>query len=137
MIQVHVPEEKSNWEPSLRHDIDLVRELLVELEKIDAHDVRRDDFYEELREELRDDEDRVWGHLRLMEDDGLVEITWGRIRNRVVYPTTVRVTSKGHVFLRGTRSPANWRQAKKWIAKAGRELTTWWVLYYLERQIGE
>ena len=117
----------------MKRDMDLIRQLLSELERDEAVRIP-------VVALTADEENVKWGHLKLMEDDGLIEfyVPTGKVHRRGyesklrLGPTTVRMTSRGHAFLDGTRAPDRWESVKGSLKKAGITLTVEAILWYIK-----
>lgn len=115
----------------MKRDMDTVRTLLQEIEA-------KDDPYV-YAGALGDGLDGVWGHLKLMEDDRLVEFSSASVdvngKQMTTLNRSIRMTSRGHDFLEGTRTPARWKGVKDTLTKSGIALTVEAILYYIKSQI--
>ena len=92
----------------MKRDMDLVRKILLAIEESEGEKVKLDS--------LGDDLDRVYRHVALMEEFGLVDalVRWGGDgpRERIVICIVKRLTWKGHDFLDKARDESIWKKAK-------------------------
>lgn len=93
----------------MKRDMDLVRKILFAVEESEDENIELDRF--------GDDQDRVYRHVELMEEYGLVKaiiIPGGDgPEEEIVHCTVKRLTWKGHDFLDKARDESIWREAKR------------------------
>ena len=90
----------------MKRDMDLVREILIAVEEGNL-----------ALDGLGYDQDRIYLHVELMKEHGLVEAAIvpdsDGVEHRVLVCSVERLTWKGHDFLDKARSKSIWEQAKK------------------------
>ena len=92
----------------MKRDMDLVRKILFVVEESESGNIKLD--------RLGDDLDRVYRHVELMDECGLVKATIipsGSGPERILHCTVERLTWKGHDFLDKARDESIWREAKR------------------------
>jgi len=95
----------------MKRDMDIVRNLLLKIEALDADDI----YYTE-------DQDECY-NLRIMKDSGLVD---GWVEDDGVEGLTAEITSmtwKGHELLDAIRNEGVWEKVKALCKKKGVEMT--------------
>ena len=120
--------------------MNLIRELLAEIEEREEAKVPLPDL-------SAGDKNSTWAHLKLMEDDGLVELyerpmvtvpfARGHKQRFPTGPPTARMTSLGYDFLEGTRTRERWSKIKDALGRAGVALTVEAILLYIRKHVGE
>jgi len=122
----------------MKRDMDRIRNLLEQIEANQDPYVYAGD--------LTPSGEDVWGHLKLMEDDNLIEFSsdvvksQGGLRQRDRGPTlnrTIRMTSRGHDFLDGTRTSEGWAKVKDRILQDGLPIVVGTVLEYIVSRAGD
>lgn len=122
----------------MKRDMERIRTLLEQIEA-------KQDVYV-FAGDLPDSDQDGWGHLKLMEDDRLIEFSSdvvnfeGEFHQRSRGPTpnrTIRMTSRGHDFLEGTRTPERWKKVKDKILQDGLPLVVGTVLEYVIARAGD
>lgn len=98
----------------MKRDMDLVRQLLLEMEGHDDYEVSVTEVGL-----LGTDRPRIIGHLKLLADGGYVEMTRTNTPSGRPLTTGWRLTWQGHEFLDQVRDPEIWRQTKAAAGKVG------------------
>jgi hypothetical protein len=95
----------------MERDLDLVRLLLLEVEKTGKNDLN---IPPSPIKEFK--EDTILYHLLLMKEAGLIEVDF--VKGTTFIPKMAwvhRLTWEGHEFLDAARKDAVWQKAKKWM----------------------
>jgi hypothetical protein len=112
----------SEWEGSLKRDMDLIRNILMEIEGgKNVYEALSDDMASilQISPETRmsqEQADELRGHLDLLEQAGFIEID-ARLAGGVCY--IKRLTWEGHDFLDSVRDPKIWDKTKQGAEAAG------------------
>ena len=96
----------------MNRDYDIVRKILIALEEHEGND----DFPREIEElELTDIDEKIfYYHTRLMTNDGLIEADREvDITSDDIFYKPIRLTNKGHDFLKYARNDTWWNKMKK------------------------
>lgn len=96
----------------MRRDMDLIRNILLELESQPSAGPLKD-----LRIESYN-EDEISYHVLLLHEAGLIEALDASGRDRLQW-WPIRLTWQGHEFLEASRDDARWKAAKEKIVGAG------------------
>jgi DNA-binding transcriptional ArsR family regulator len=86
----------------MKREMDLVRELLLAMEKEEPWDLRIDGYSEE----------QVYYHLYLMRQAGLIDAAVIMDRSSIAEAVPIRMTWDGHEFLDNARSPDTWSKVR-------------------------
>ena len=93
----------------MKRDMDLVRKILLAIEESESGNIKLD--------RLDDDLDRVYRHVALMEEFGLVDAIIIRSGDgpveRILRCKVKDLTWKGHEFLEKARDESIWEKAKR------------------------
>ena len=103
----------------MKRDMDLMRKILFAVEESEDENIELDC--------LDDDLDRVYRHVELMHDGGLVVASIIRSADGPVEKIRLcqlkRLTWKGHDFLDRARDESIWKKAKRICVKKGKKIT--------------
>lgn len=111
----------------MKRDMDLIREILLEMEKIPSYDLWQS------RPLLGYDEKDVVAHIELAQDSGLLVASFCSGPTATVQ----RMTSEGYDFLEALKQPTLWQQAKDRITSAGLPVTIAVAKTVLEKLIND
>ena len=93
----------------MKRDMDLVRKILLAIEESESGDIKLD--------RLGDDLDRVYRHVELMKEFGLVDATiipgGDGPEEKIVLCEVRGLTWEGHDFLEKARDESIWEKAKR------------------------
>ena len=103
----------------MKRDMDLVRKILLAIEESESGNIKLD--------RLDDDLDRVYRHVALMEEFGLVDAIIIRSGDgpveRILRCKVKDLTWKGHEFLEKARDESIWEKAKRICIEKGKKVT--------------
>jgi hypothetical protein len=97
----------------MKRDMDLIREILIEVEKVPAL------VMWESRPLLGYNDEEVFAHIELAREAGLVEASLMSGACAIIQ----RITNDGYDFLEASKQPTLWQQAKDRITAAGLPVT--------------
>ena len=103
----------------MKRDMDLVRKILLAIEKSESGNIKFD--------RLDDDLDRVYRHVALMKEFGLVDAIIipsgdGPVE-RILACKVKGLTWEGHDFLEKARDESRWEKAKRICIEKGEKIT--------------
>jgi hypothetical protein len=97
----------------MKRDMDLIREILIEVEKLPAMQMWNS------RPLLEHDDREVFAHVKLAEEAGLLIASYATGYSAMVQ----RLTNAGYDFLEASKIPTLWQRAKDQITAAALPIT--------------
>jgi hypothetical protein len=100
----------------VKRDMDLVRDILLLIESNDSYDF---EWFEPNFDGLNCDYHKIWYHIKIMVDGGLLECEKAEKVKYANYHDSLYITAKGYEFLDCVRNADIWRTVKERIAVVG------------------
>lgn len=111
----------------MKRDMDLIREILLEVEQIQAMQMWCS------KPLLGHDDSEVCAHIRLATDAGLVQASFMTGPSAVIQ----RITNTGYDFLEASKQRTLWEQAKVLLISNGLPITIGAIMHVLETLIND
>lgn len=100
----------------MKRDLDLIREILLEIEKENTPNVSVENLFK--KDFKKDSEDILSEHILLLSEADFIDSMHETLENgKMIFVGNVRITWKGYEFLEQIRNDSIWKEAKQILSK--------------------